>query len=129
MKKIKLLFLSLAVYSSIYSQGNLQFNRVINLSYPKVYAVSWSTTAITFDTLIVPPNKVWKIESAWGNFDVHFGGYLLRNHDCSNTLSVLSSSNFPIWFSTGSYILNGTTCSPSSAASAYVSIIEFNIVP
>ena len=55
----KLLFISFLFISlSSFSQGNLQFNKVINLNYTGMAAGSTETTTTT---VTIPDGKVWKI--------------------------------------------------------------------
>lgn len=130
-----LIFLAFIITASIsvYSQGNLQFNKVININ------LSTSDT-----TLTVPTNKVWKIESAGFNenmrptngcqIKLYLQNYFLfgSQSDLSTTTLALFS-NFPIWLSTGDYQLyvRYMNCNGNSipGVSSSVSIIEFNIVP
>ncbi len=121
------------------SQGNLQFNRVINLKYTRDTLISGVGL---IDTLKVPANKVWKIESAGldkkGNLG--FNDQLLLDNfildvyeNVSSTAngSFNSKSNFPIWLSTGTYILydNRRSTNPKSFFGTSISIIEFNLIP
>jgi hypothetical protein len=131
MKKIIILF---SLFSSIYidgfSQGNLQFNKVIfkNCSF---YPPSFS------DSLIVPANKVWKIESAGlyrpsGGFSdmgkrLTLGALTLDFVEYVSTtmMANLTKSSFPIWLPEGKYFIGAG----GLQTSASLSIIEFNIVP
>jgi len=125
-----------------FSQGNLQFNRVINLTY----SVRLSQTDSTIiDSLVIPVNKVWKIESAGfkkykmrRNSKFMLDNYILdieevgSNFSSSSINIIYNKSNFPIWLSTGKYYLfyDGDNIGPTKPiVSSSISIIEFNIVP
>lgn len=135
MKNNFLLLLTIAFYSNIYCQGNLQFNRVINLEYSNGVTIGGSLTI--YDTLKVPLNKVWKVESAGAirnslatpSFDyaIYLNNYLLYNPYSPNNTSLLDPVNYPIWLSSGNYVLKCLYGSNTPKVS--VSIIEFNIVP
>jgi hypothetical protein len=61
MKKIFTLFIVLTFASSIkgFAQGNLQFNQVISGNYN---LGSWGANGLLSPVLVVPTNKVWKVE-------------------------------------------------------------------
>jgi hypothetical protein len=128
MKKISVLVLFAALFVFGFSQtakaqGNLQFSQV--LFFDIVYGTTQSFN--------VPAGKVWKIESAGassGNCTVW-----LQNGAAQyvGNLYYVSSSNyqpsFPIWLPTsysGFFAYNTGSCTGSRA---FVSVIEFNIVP
>jgi hypothetical protein len=98
--------------SSLFGQGNLQFNQVLLLDA--------STTGNAYS---VPSGKVWKIENiaCSGNncyVQLQMSGL---NYYLSNTSSTYN--HLPFWLPTGgAYTLIGSS-------TAKVSIIEFNIVP
>jgi hypothetical protein len=100
-----------------YSQGNLQFNQVLNIEFTGA-----STTSYT-----VPAGKIWKLENCLltsVNFYacmVYNGTtYYLRQHNTSSS----SWDNFPFWFGSGKTVTFGGGCS-----AGMISIIEFNVVP
>jgi hypothetical protein len=106
-----------ALSSLLYSQGNLQFNQVLNIEF-----ASTGTAAVT-----VPAGKVWKLENCMltsiNNYAcmVYNGTtYYLRQHNTSSS----AWDNFPFWFGSGKTVTFGGGCSPG-----IVSIIEFNVVP
>jgi hypothetical protein len=124
MKKI-ILFLRLALCtalfsalsSQLYSQGNLQFNQVLNIEF-----ASMGSTAVT-----VPAGKIWKLENCMltsiNNYAcMVFNGttYYLRQHNTSSS----AWDNFPFWFGSGKTVTFGGGCS-----AGIVSVIEFNVVP
>jgi hypothetical protein len=142
MKKIIItLSITLGIWQTGISQGNLQFNRVINLKYTKDTTINGVGI---IDTLKVPVNKVWKIESAGfeklttshevntqlllDNFTLDVKEQEFTN---PNIKSSISKSNFPIWLSTGSYLLyvNRLITTFKLTYGTSLSIIEFNIVP
>ena len=138
MKNLLLLIITCALSSSLFGQGNLQFNQVKLVS--------------TLET--VPTGKAWKVESATYGGGLVFcvagtnGGtnYCGNNNNMNNTavIGVMSftingqpnyistliystgfSSNlspFPIWLPAGTTLSVGTNM-------RYLSIIEFNIIP
>lgn len=136
MKKVVFLLSIIITNSiSIYSQGNLQFNKVINIQS------NWLWSA--YDTVItVPINKVWKIESAGFQekskpingcqIKLYLENYFLfgSQSDLTNTALALFS-NFPIWLSNGTYRLfvSYVNCNSNPPIKPSLSIIEFNIVP
>ena len=150
MKKI-LLITFLFTSFGIFSQGNLQFNKVINLEYNQVLA---GTTGSASDTgkntlasLTIPENKVWKIVSV----SITGGDRIRDNNPLYNTASgSLQISLFlgetkimafidnqsspvqpklPIWFSSGIRDLNAYMASTDPDPYYFsLSIIEFNIV-
>jgi hypothetical protein len=138
-KYITLATIQLLLYSSIFSQGNLQFNRVINLTYNNA---TLKSGVYIYDTLKVPTNKVWKLESAGIKGTNTDGSSLLIDNftvfsevdyqTSSGVFPTPTVSSFPIWFSSGSYKLTlycgyMSTCNNNIPAS--LSIIEFNVVP
>ena len=159
---ITIITLILTNQEKSFSQGNLQFNKVINLEYDKATLING---VYTIGTLNVPTDKVWKVESAGlsrlsqpgtrlmlNNFtldvneSVPTSTYVINNcaFDPPSTAAVstrwgyqqngivnFTKSNFPIWLSTGAYILKlqGTSSGQTIDEKSSLSIIEFNIVP
>ena len=140
------------------AQGNLQFNRVVNLNYTGTQSPTSSNASLIFQTstITVPQGKVWKIESAGVKLTltsnpilnylyswVSYTNLLLNNipiaqEKANNNNSIYSSAipekstSFPIWLSSGSYpiSLQGYNDSGNSfTAYGCISAIEFNIVP
>lgn len=125
------------VTNTVSAQGDLQFSQVIN--YDLFVQANGSTYYGTDEvTLTVPAGKVWKIESGHlseritNSNQYHIpGGYLLLD---GSIIAGESSNNydpkFPIWLSPGTYTitLQGGTNSSDYAWTAFVSIIEFNVV-
>lgn len=116
MKNILIISLLLLFSKTANSQGNLQFNQVINLEF-----VGGGTT------VTVPTGKVWKIENCmitstnfYACMVVNGVTYYMRQHNTSSS----SWDNFPFWFAEGKTITFGGGCS-----SGILSIIEFNVVP
>ena len=115
--KILILSFFLLPFYFLFSQGNLQFNQVLNIEFASIGA-----TAVT-----VPAGKVWKLENCMltstNNYAcMVFNGttYYLRQHNTSSS----AWDNFPFWFGSGKTVTFGGGCSPG-----IVSIIEFNVVP
>lgn len=145
MKKLILvsfLFISIAVYS----QGNLQFNRVINLEYSqRLNGISSNNTGETGETLLesitLEENKVWKVVSAAisqgdrlrGDTPLSAGGAI--SLFINKTLIYRGSFNYmvtPIWISSGTKNIIAYNPSTNASLDPYIislSIIEFNIVP
>jgi hypothetical protein len=125
------------------AQGNLQFNRVINYSLKANIVITSSTFRDTV-MFCVPPNKVWKIESA-GLPNLQSASLYLSSSDAinygttnpfrtmelynfTNTTSSISIANFPVWLASnfcGQFTYNAL----QENASGFISIIEFNVVP
>lgn len=128
MKKVYALILFATVFilgfsNTTFAQGNLQFSQVI------FYDIPYGST----QSFNVPAGKVWKVESVGassGSCNVW-----LQN-SAAQTIGILyyvSTSNyqpsFPIWLPSGHsgfFAYNFGSC---TTARAYVSIIEFNVVP
>lgn len=124
--KIILLSISFFIFSSLYSQGNLQFNQVKNISG------TW-TSGQTVNNLVVPSGKVVKIESATlstgGNLATSSAIIFLGNHCIYSGGTNYGMMNlFPFWLSEGSYPINiGYNYSGQLIYS--ISGIEFNVIP
>jgi hypothetical protein len=101
------------------AQGNLQFNQVILVDLASGGAYN----------IIVPPGKVWKIESSM-NYNGSSGAVGLRNA-AVQAIGILGSSSsnaastYPFWLPSG---FTGSFLNVSAGRSC-VSIIEFNVVP
>ncbi len=128
MKKISIILFLLYSFNNCYSQSTLEFNQVIWNTFSGV-------TGTTF-TITVPANKVWKIESA--GITILSGGNasvlrledveIAHNFYTSTTNTTNSPYNrFPIWLPTGSYVLS--VYNISGTAKAFISAIEYNVVP
>ena len=116
-RKAVLLSLFFLFFSSIYSQGNLQFNQVLNLEF----------TGSSITSYTVPAGKIWKLENVvltsinfYACMVYNGTTYYLRQHNTSSS----SWDNFPFWIGSGKTVTFGGGCSPGM-----ISIIEFNVVP
>ena len=135
MKNI-LLILAIAYSSASFAQGNLQFNKVVNVS-------GVTPGGNVFTTVSVPVGKVWKItSSSWmdsgGNIPnqsssniraLCIGPYMLKGWHQYNG-STLDPVTFPIWLEEGDYDVK--FCNYTYTISNYtyaISGIEFNIIP
>ena len=142
---ISFLFIS----TGIYSQGNLQFNRVINLEYTQNLNGTNSNASNTGETLLesieLEENKVWKVVSAAiTNGDrIRGGNPLYQNGNevglfinktkiyasMATNNNIQQNISMPIWISSGTKniitYMNGTDTDPFTIS---ISIIEFNIV-
>jgi hypothetical protein len=128
MKKVVaiLSFALVCLFTQLRAQGNLQFNQV-----------KLVTTVQT-----VPAGKVWKVESAqysgtaaflinnagattvYGTMVLNVNGTpIYPNYYLTTSGSTYSNSPlFPLWLPTGSTLSAGN-------GTAYLSVIEFNVVP
>lgn len=138
----KIFFISFLFISfSSFSQGNLQFNRVVNISYTK--DINTGITSIATPT--ISENKVWKLTSVTIFPENEIGEAYLYDEPANNLLiefgdivifSSIHSNNylvrFPIWINSGQKELEvHATDSYSSTANRMkimISAIEFNIV-
>ena len=132
------------LYLNGFSQGNLQLNQVLNLSFTS-----------NGNNYSVPAGKVWKIESVFtaGDQDVYgvqtsgtnltlfaacsvpsfyyqYSGRYLAINAIPISFGIHSAgeqmTNLPIWVPAGSTIC---TCTNSALCAKGYSAIEFNIVP
>ena len=119
-------FLLLAISATSFAQGNLQFNRAVNVN-------GVTPGANVFTTVTVPAGKVWKItSSSW----MSSGGGIVTQwlclgpHSINGNISGIDPSKLPIWLEPGSYDIKW--CNPTDNFSGYryaISAIEFNVVP
>jgi len=116
MKTITTLFFILLFSTFGFSQGNLQFNQVLNLSFTGGGS-----------NYTIPVGKVWKLEnvgmSSYASFftlSVAGQQVFLKNTHTSYTTEF---NSFPYW------INGGQNVGFSGLNSGVVSIIEFNVVP
>jgi len=110
-------FFFVLLFSTLgFSQGNLQFNQVLNLSF---------TSGGTFYT--IPAGKVWKLEnvgmSSYASyFTVSVAGQQIFLK-CTHTGYTTEFNSFPYW------VNGGQNIGFSGLNAGVVSIIEFNVVP
>ena len=116
MKSLSFLYFTFFIVSIGFSQGNLQFNQVLNLSF--------SAGGANF---AVPPGKVWKIETV-----------SLSSYSSYFSLSVAGQSVFlknthsgygPVFESFPFWVAGGQNVFMSGLNSGVASVIEFNVVP
>ena len=146
-----LLFISFLFISfGIHSQGNLQFNKVLNLEYTKqVTGISSNGGADgknILATVTIPENKVWKVVhvsvaagdefrnnapysiNAVPNGSVAIGGTLIWATMNSNAVV----SQYPIWFGSGTKEIiwwqYSQVAGSSNTRLVSISILEFNII-
>jgi len=141
--KILLLSFFLLPFSFLYSQGNLQFNQVINWKIPQQNSNCGGCgiyCANITGTITVPNGKVWKIEEssyakAFSPWSFFIDNYLLFTfgQTAGGGQASHQETNFPIWLPLGTYTFNATyynSCqSQISFEGCSTSIIEFNIIP
>lgn len=138
---------------SAQAQGNLQFNRVINLDItgPPVTGTSpFNYVSIAAQTVTVPVGKVWKVESvdvgitkgyvSTSEISLHTGAWcdpvLYLNNVMIKGNTATSSrhkEHMVRWLAEGTHVFdlyfekfNGV---PTFTVSAFITIIEFNVVP
>lgn len=138
-----LLYIFILFFSfGIYSQGNLQFNKVININGFAPAGndnVNTGMKEYSHGTLTVPEGKVWKITYAVlaTSFvsDIGLQGYTLRGGiKIGDNVVYISQENEPnqnpFWLAEGTYQMNIYYSGGTSVGGNYsLSIIEFNIVP
>ena len=149
MKKLLYIFI-LFISFGVYSQGNLQFNKILNLEYTKeVNGISSNNSASgknVLATLTIPENKVWKVVHATVSEADEFRSNAPYNVNAvsNNYLAIggtfiwasMSSNevlnDYPIWFGSGEKELILWVYSNIGASTntkiVSVSIIEFNVV-
>jgi len=147
-----LLFISFLFISfGIYSQGNLQFNKVINLEYTKQVTGTNSNNNADgkniLATVTIPENKVWKVVhvsvangdefrnnapyniNATASSSVAIGGTIIWAAMNSNAVV----SQYPIWFGSGTKEIiwwqYSQVTPTSNTRLVSISILEFNIIP
>jgi hypothetical protein len=117
------------VTSTAFSQGNLQFNRVVSLaqSFTGSYGGTSNVYSYTSGAIVVPIGKVWKIEKISVNGGNYGSGVRINN---AHSLSISDTYIGPIWLKAGDEMKVYSSCySCSSLAGSYfISVIEFNIV-
>jgi hypothetical protein len=126
MKKIFTLFIVLTFASSIkgFAQGNLQFNQVISGNYN---LGSWGANGLLSPVLVVPTNKVWKVEFVGSSSGGTSCSYSLNGQLIPFLSNNQSIANNNIWLKAGdSFALYSNI---STNCSVFYSIIEFNIIP
>jgi len=154
MKKIiPILFVIFSVYTNANAQGNLQFNKVVNIEHQKKLSPTFAAfSGINYfaysDTVItVPIGKIWKIESATSSYsqdttfssafalNSNFNGswwvdIILNNVRITNGLDGIKS---PIYLQAGTYRLgmrmHSSTNTFTWGCKMFISAIEFNVVP
>ena len=140
----QLLLLSFSVFFiNSYSQGNLQFNRVVNFSLQQANGGAYSKGVYTYQTFIIPAGKVWKIESV-AVFHRDPDNTFELCIDCAAAFNdivavhfirsggVDDTRNLPIWLAEGTYnfiISDNNNSSQSDYLKASYTGIEFNIIP
>ena len=139
------IILSLSIIFSVYqlkSQGNLQFNQVLNYNL----FVTSTSAGIRTQTIsvTVPTGKVWKVEycsASLPNSTISVGGdFRNLKLNIDNVNCFCNNGNFlhqlvtPLWLNEGMHSLSlsfyyNYSGSDNGGAYGKVSIIEFNVVP
>jgi hypothetical protein len=143
----KLLFFIFFLPTTIsFSQGNLQFNQVISETF-SISGGVFNSLYNASNSLIVPPGKVWKIESISfsssspnSNYSpsIHLnvnGTIVLYNYGSQKNLNDTGGTlnTQPIWLKEGDVVgfslrnRCATTCVQS--VDGHISILEFNVTP
>jgi hypothetical protein len=108
-----------------FSQGTLQFNKVELLTFDGGNLSPYKSPVYT-----VPSGKVWKIESAGAASDVsvyRLNGFLVDAQGINTIGTNNKATNLPIWLPENTTIEFSETS--GAGRRAYISIIEFNVVP
>ena len=135
MKKIVFISLFSILTIGSFAQGNLQFSGAKYIKFNKTFPYILSGGIQIFDSLvIVPPGKVWKVESAGANSNKFSNTTIVSSIFDGVRISNTSSVLFPIWLPAGSYRLGvaavvASIDDPQVETSSFFSIIEFNLVP
>jgi len=116
MKSLSFLFFTFFISTIGFSQGNLQFNQVLNLSFTSGGS-----------NYSIPVGKVWKLENVGMSsytsfFTLSVAGQqiYLKN---TNTNYTTEFNSFPYW------VNGGQNVGFSGLNSGVVSVIEFNVIP
>ena len=127
MQLLKIIILGFLLSFNCYSasaQNNLQFSKAIFI--PLICPAPSGFSSCTADTILsVPSNKVWKIESCGGLGKIKLNNAMIF---CSYDCSILIQS-FPIWLSSGTYMVSSGALCGGCGFSGFISAIEFNLVP
>lgn len=147
MKKIVLPVICFLHLVNIYGQGNLQFNKVINIEFTKRLPYNTGGGADTIIT--IPSGKIWKIESAHSSFFLDTASFNINTVGPVPYASVLLNETvifdpgvtsskvlnvFPVYLSSGTAYRLGMRSQATGGSydlyhRIFVSILEFNVVP
>jgi hypothetical protein len=135
MNKLIVISILILPFTTLFAQGNLQFNQVKNVEV--IGSTSSNNYTTTIGSITVPSGKVWKIESVSSienSSPMGFGSYqwnivtLIGNHLATSSQSS-TLLHFPIWISPGNYLVKCVGSSSPLNILTSISAIEFNIVP
>ncbi len=130
--------LFVALNSLLYSQGNLQFNQVINEMRNTNFSSGPNGGAVTSLTFTVPAGKVWKVEGFYQGLS--FSGaasgaptsYIINSTAPSNLIKGNGNGDV-LWLAPDTYAVRFFWGCGSSSCSGTVyntiNAIEFNIIP
>ena len=124
-KTITLILVLFLINLSIKAQGNLQYNKVVLVTFSGIYTGNSVDTVFT-----VPVGKVWKVESGMAG-NINYSSYTFNLFLDGKPISGSTySSNYPIWLPPGTYTLSGT-CAQTAGLymKGAISAIEYNEVP
>jgi hypothetical protein len=133
---ITFLTIAFACINLANAQGNLQFNRVVNIEFRRTFPAYGTTYVDT--NIVVPTGKIWKVESSQGiaSQDSLFLNpgpvYSLSNNGNPNpTIDYLPIYATKPYLPTGTYKLGIWINSAQSYIYGYkimVTAVEFNVV-
>jgi hypothetical protein len=147
------LFVLVSMVGMVYSQGNLQFNQVIEVRFTGANTIGPSSFYVQsgMQAVNVPVGKVWKIESVtanitrgtlnsntYTNFLMNGGVPLIYMDEALISASVSTTNAFVIphqiyWIGAGNhnfYMHLPTVLSPVTYTyTATITALEFNVVP
>jgi hypothetical protein len=142
-KMKQLLFIFTIVLSSYsFTQGNLQFNQVVNYENTALSnsTASSSYGGISFAVVVVPTGKVWKIEhctflksgvvvsSLNEQLLIGNNACFLNGGSVGSTQTPVSNNVFlPLWLGEGTYSVSGIAKGSGYFTAAF-SALEFNII-
>ena len=127
MKKI-LTLLAILFSSTMYAQNNLQFNAT------KYIKFTIASNEVTKDTTItIPTDKVWKIESVSISYQMTSlnldGVQIAANPLNGGVYTPAPNTACPIWLPSGTYTVTLKNYVAAGQGNAFISAIEFNLVP
>ncbi|HYV91549.1 MAG TPA: hypothetical protein VE978_07195 [Chitinophagales bacterium] len=131
MKKIIFILCVMLLANRCLSQATLEFNQVLWITFSGV----WGDT----QTITVPANKAWKIESGGiSSSNLGCDALYLDNQIIATSTFIGSSTDsygtktpangFPIWLPAGSYdLMIGHLSGLQGLCYSFISVIEYNV--
>ena len=136
MKKTLLIAALFFTFQSIQSQGNLQFNKIIHITFGPVN-IDYSNTPTEIGTFTIAENKVYKVSIAgyaeYGSNPNPLYVYFKKNEESALTYSSNSLSTMPrqvFLLDVGTYKLYGQHNIGTTNIPSYITVngTEFNII-